>query len=158
MKARLTHCSFLMLLMLLVGAQPLLAQGVDAGRVSRVTHEVSMEVYSPFCPGKTLAMCPSPNAAEVRRDIQDMASKGMEKEAIKDAVVEKYGEEFRLQEPPASDNVMLLVAILITLFLVVLLVRFFARKGPATPDSAATDAENEGEDDYLDELRDEYKS
>lgn len=154
MKARLVFWFFLALLVAPQG----FAQDVEAGRISRVTHEVSMEVYSPFCPGKTLAMCPSPNAAEVRRDIQDMASNGMEKEAIKDAVVTKYGEEFRLVEPPASDNIMLLILILVTLFVVVLLVRFFARKS-STPEADATSAESEGEpDDYLDELRDEYQS
>ena len=157
MKVRFIGLGFLVLLL---GAEPVFAQDVDAGRISRVTHEVSMEVYSPFCPGKTLAMCPSPNAAEVRRDIQDMASKGMDKEAIKDAVVSKYGEEFRLQEPPASDNWVLLIGILITLFLVVLLIRYVARKGPTSSESSGKpESENEQEtEDYLDELRDEYKS
>ncbi len=96
--------SLALLLVVAVLSPTLAFAQVDDGTVSRISHEVSMEVYSPFCPGKTLAMCPSPNAAEVRMDIQAMAKQGMQKEAIKDAVVSKYGEEFRLQEPPASDN------------------------------------------------------
>lgn len=147
----------LALLLIVAVLSPTLAFAqVDDGTVSRISHEVSMEVYSPFCPGKTLAMCPSPNAAEVRMDIQAMAKQGMEKEAIKDAVVSKYGEEFRLQEPPASDNFGLLGAIFLTLIAAFGIVRFISRR--KSDDAAeSTPSEKAEEDEYLDELRDSYR-
>lgn len=146
----------LAILLLTSLAAPAWAQDVDPGTVSRITHEVSMEVYSPFCPGKTLAMCPSPNAADVRMDIQKMATEGMEKEAIKDEVVKKYGEEFRLQPPPASDNYGLFALILLTFIGVFGIVKFISRKpsdGAPQPDPTIHE-----EDDYLDELREEVRS
>ena len=79
------------------------AHGVrDSGEVSKVTQEVSKEIYSPFCPGKTLAMCPSGGASEVRQEIQVLAKEGLEKQDIKEAIIDKYGEEFRMVEPPAE--------------------------------------------------------
>jgi cytochrome c-type biogenesis protein CcmH/NrfF len=94
--------------LLLLVTSPALAQSTDAtptvGEVARMRTEVSNEIYSPFCPGKTLAMCTSPNAAAVRRDIQDLARDGKDKETIKNEIVARYGEEFRFTEPPAQDN------------------------------------------------------
>lgn len=131
---------------------------VDEGAVSRISHEVTMEVYSPFCPGKTLAMCPSPNAAEVRMDIQAMARKGMAKEDIKNTVVAKYGEEFRLHEPPASDNYGLFGAILLTLLAAGGIVVFISRrKSNDSPEPAPTSEKKLEDEDYLDELRDSYR-
>ena len=113
--------------LLLHASDPLLAQ-TSAGEVSRLTVEVSNEIYSPFCPGKTLMMCPSPNAAKVRRDIQDLARSGMEKEAIKNQIVATYGEEFRITEPPAKDNALLVTIILIALAIAILAVILLSRR------------------------------
>jgi cytochrome c-type biogenesis protein CcmH/NrfF len=52
---------------------PPAAPARDPGQVSQITMEISNQIYSPFCPGKTLVMCPSPGAAEVRQRIQNMA-------------------------------------------------------------------------------------
>lgn len=161
-------------LLLLLATAPALAQeggeAPSAGEVSRITVEVSNEIYSPFCPGKTLMMCPSPNAAKVRRDVQDMVRAGKSKEEIKNEIVAVYGEEFRLVEPPAQDNYALLTAILLGLALaaaaVVLLSRHRKRvaSGPdhEVPTGPTTDEEIEEElsDDeraYLRELRQEYE-
>ena len=130
---------------------------VDDGAVSRISHEVSMEVYSPFCPGKTLAMCPSPNAAEVRMDIQAMARQGMAKEDIKNTVVAKYGEEFRLHEPPASDNYGLFGGILLSLIAAGAIVAFISRRKSGDSSEPAQTAEKNDDDDYRDELRDAYR-
>ena len=45
----------------------------DARRAQRLADDLK----SPFCPGKTLKTCTSPNAAKVRRDIQQMVLDGM---------------------------------------------------------------------------------
>ncbi len=46
---------------------------------------------SPFCPGRTLADCPSPNAAEWRSDIRDMVERGMSAAEIQDALEARTG-------------------------------------------------------------------
>ncbi len=129
----------------------------ETGEVSRLTVEVSNEIYSPFCPGKTLMMCPSPNAAKVRRDIQDLAKKGLDKEEIKNQVVATYGEQFRIVEPPPKDNMMLIVLILIALVLAVVAVAFLSKRKKALATST-TKQENQAEDDTpLQDLSDDEK-
>jgi cytochrome c-type biogenesis protein CcmH/NrfF len=46
---------------------------VDARRAQKLADDLK----SPFCPGKTLKTCTSPNAAKLRREIQDMVKGGM---------------------------------------------------------------------------------
>lgn len=136
------------------------------GEVSVMTQQISEEVYSPYCPGKTLAMCPSAGAAEVRRDIQTMAAAGMDKEAIKEAVITKYGEQFRLTPPGASDDLMLGVIIGVGFLLAIFAIWFFTRgrtdDAVPTADAAASDPApgddlSAEERAYLDEVRSEYQ-
>lgn len=150
-------------------AAPALAQQPEPqakadGRVSQITQEVSQEIYSPFCPGKTLAMCPSPAAADVRRDIQDMAAEGLNKKQIKERVIAEYGEEFRLEEPPISDDIGLLVLIAVGLLGAGGAVFVFSRRNPdkpparaKSPGSEPSKDAGESEDPYLDELRSQYR-
>lgn len=100
----------------------------DASEVSRITREVSEGIESPYCPGQSLAMCPSSNAAETRRDVQDMAREGMDAPEIKEELVDRYGEGYEFHEPPQSDQVTLLVGIVLGLALAVGAVGFMARQ------------------------------
>ena len=134
------------------------------GEVSRISQEINDEIYSPFCPGKTLDMCPSPNAAEVRREIQSLAAQGQAKDQIKAKILQTYGEEFRIVEPPAQDNAMLLIAIILGLIFALALVRVLStRRAGASGDAAAlggpqasTQEPHSAEDaEYLDRLRQE---
>jgi cytochrome c-type biogenesis protein CcmH/NrfF len=49
------------------------------------------EVMSPFCPGLTLADCPSPNAFTMRGDIERRLKNGESRQAIVDELVRTYG-------------------------------------------------------------------
>jgi cytochrome c-type biogenesis protein CcmH/NrfF len=49
------------------------------------------EVMSPFCPGLTLADCPSPNAFTMRGDIEKRLQNGESRQAIVDELVKTYG-------------------------------------------------------------------
>lgn len=143
-------------------------------QATRLANDVSYQILSPFCPGKSLAMCPSPAAAEVRRDIMEMAKSGMDKDAIKGAVIEEYGEEFRLVEPPWADNVGLLGALAGGLGLAFLAVVIISRRRatPAgdqgaepTPPPAVglaetgdqVDDEGDPDESYLSKLREQYR-
>ena len=44
---------------------------------SRRAQKLADDLKSPFCPGKTLKACTSPNAARLRREIQDMVKQGL---------------------------------------------------------------------------------
>ncbi|RDV38581.1 hypothetical protein DV096_07140 [Bradymonadaceae bacterium TMQ3] len=159
--------AWLLALAFMAPASAVLAQDVarSADEVSRMTREISQEIYSPYCPGKTLAMCPSANAGVARMDIQKMASEGMEKDAIKAELIERFGEDFEVVEPPAEDNAKLLGSIVVGLILAVLAVVALARRRMAgdghvaDEDGPSSSMEPiDDEDGYLDELRDDYLS
>jgi cytochrome c-type biogenesis protein CcmH/NrfF len=134
----------------------------EPGAASAISQQISQEIYSPFCPGKTLAMCPSSQASEVRQEIQQMARDGMAKQAIIDAVISDIGEEYRIVEPPPEDNYMLLGLLVAALALCLAAIYFFGRrgrgKGGDEPEDelSAQDELSEQERLYLEELRAEY--
>ena len=67
---------------------------------SRRAQRLSDELKSPFCPGKTLKTCTSPNAAKVRRDIQEMVAKGLSDEEIVKTLKETYDrDDFSVANP-----------------------------------------------------------
>ena len=55
-------------------------------------NELYDEVMSPFCPGRTLSNCPSPQAAQLREQIKQRVAAGSTDEQIKDELYEVYGE------------------------------------------------------------------
>lgn len=147
--------ALLMTLCLSVGTVAM-AQDLSEGQVARIRKEVSNEIMSPFCPGKNLDMCTSPNAAAVRRDIQDMARAGKDKAQIKKAILAQYGEEFKVIEPPAEDDALLLAMIFGGLIAAISLLVFITRRkkrSTTTTDSHApvSDASLEQKEAPLDE-------
>lgn len=174
---RTTLPFFVALALLFAGWTATAQTTLDEGVISRTTMEVSNEVMSPFCPGKTLAMCPSPAAAEVRRDIQKMAREGSDTETIKQALIDKYGDEFKRVEPSQSDNALVLALVGAGLLLCLFVVLWISKRGTGRDeDDASGRGDDDGDDDsgsgtgsgsgggedgdpdnpYLDALRDEY--
>lgn len=131
----------------------------NPGEVSNVVQDLSQRIESPFCPGKTLAMCPSGNAAEVRRDIQRMAREGKSPDAIERAIIDKYGEKYRLKPPPKEDNYALLGLVGVGLVVCIGAVGWFVRREDepdADPDRDDDDWDDR-DDVYLEDLRDQYQ-
>ena len=152
----------LIILMVTSWALAVSATERSADEVSRMATQISQEIYSPYCPGKTLAMCPSGNALDARMEIQDMARQGMSKDQIKATVLERYGEGFELVEPPRRDNLGLLGGIVGGLAIAVIAVGFLARRRLSESDEgrdefADSPEDHDDNDLYLDELRSEYK-
>lgn len=140
------------------GATPALAPR-PAGDAAQLADQISNEIFSPFCPGKTLDMCPSPNAATVRRDIHEMSREGFSREQIKTNILAEYGEEFRIVEPPAEDNNGLLAALGLGLLFAIAVVFFLSRKrkdsdGDDEPEETFGPIADEDQG-YLSELRED---
>ncbi len=155
-----TSLGLVLALLLSVAATQAAADEPIDPHAARLANEVAHNILSPFCPGKTLAMCPSPAAGEVRMKIQDMAAAGMDEQQIKDAVIEEHGEEFRIVEPPWIDNLGLLGVLGAGLGLALLAVVIISRRRATTPDSTSSDAppkEPDADDPYLAELRKQYR-
>ena len=49
------------------------------------------ELMSPFCPGRTLSDCPSPNATAVREEIRAWVHQGQSDEQIRTALRARFG-------------------------------------------------------------------
>jgi len=75
-------------------ATPAQAQGAmaDEDALSRRAHQYSNGVMSPFCKGRTLNDCPSPNAAMLRDRIKGMMRQGMSDEQIMQELTRTYGD------------------------------------------------------------------
>ena len=68
------------------GGEPSLA-------AEQIAQSLSHELMSPYCPGRTLSSCPSPNARKLEAFILDEASKGKSKEQIEQELVASFGRE-----------------------------------------------------------------
>lgn len=64
-------------------------------------YNLSSELMSPFCPGRTLASCPSPQAAELVQWMVVQEAGGATREQVIAMLIEDYGEEI-LGAPPAK--------------------------------------------------------
>ena len=84
------------LLVLLAGvaqAAPLKAQTDEAlNREARIIFET---VLSPYCPGRTISNCPSPQAEVLRTDIKEQLASGKTPEEIKEELYATFGDELR---------------------------------------------------------------
>ena len=63
--------------------------------MEREAYRLERELMSPFCPGRTLADCPSPDAAELRRRIRSDLEAGVPPEDIVQEVQLRFGEAVR---------------------------------------------------------------
>lgn len=66
-------------------------------------YQLSHELMSPFCPGRTLAACSSPQAADMRVWIVEQEEAGRSEEEVKAELYQSYGEIMR-SSPLASGG------------------------------------------------------
>ena len=100
--------SALALLALLAG--PAGGQETRAPNTSPEARDIFRTVMSPFCPGLTLADCPSPAAYDLRDEIRARLEAGETPDAILDSLVAEYGQEV-LGNPSGTPLGRLAVAI-----------------------------------------------
>ena len=66
-------------------------EGDDVVR-ARTAHEIAADLMSPFCPGRTLAECGSPDAAAVREEIRNEVAAGDSPDAIRTRIDQRFGD------------------------------------------------------------------
>jgi cytochrome c-type biogenesis protein CcmH/NrfF len=84
------RCAALALLLAL--AAPARSAELDV-EAARRAHRVAASVMSPFCPGRTLADCPSPDAAALRQDVRALLDAGASEEEVRQRLEARFGEE-----------------------------------------------------------------
>ena len=65
----------------------------------QVAKQIFSEVFSPFCPGRALADCPSSSAAELKTEIRKRISAGASETEIKTYLFTLYGDEISALPP-----------------------------------------------------------
>jgi cytochrome c-type biogenesis protein CcmH/NrfF len=101
------------------------------------SYDLAGELMSPYCPGRTLSSCPSPQAAELVQWMVVQEAAGVTREEVVEILIERFGEEI-LGAPPAKGVWLwaygfLILTIVIGggLVVVVVLRRIVARSGGA---------------------------
>ena len=89
-RRRLAHLLALVLLLLVAGQGPALHAQPVPGE-TREDARLFREVMSPFCPGLTLADCPSPEAFELRKTLAGRLASGELRETLAHELVAQYG-------------------------------------------------------------------
>jgi len=73
-------------------AQTVEGKSLDDPKTEALAFDIAQRTMSPFCPGRTLADCPSPNATEWRQEIRAMLKQGMSPAEIQKALNKRAGE------------------------------------------------------------------
>jgi cytochrome c-type biogenesis protein CcmH/NrfF len=145
-------------------AQP--SSGEPAGQPPEaVLQELSNDLMSPYCPGRTIKSCPSKAARQLEDEILAKAKAGETREEIETDLVARFGREIIGYQPPPLMLWGTVVLALFALVTVLILGRRWVRRtgSPArtagsSPDPGAGDrrkpsrAELDALDDALDEV------
>ena len=70
-----------------------LATANVAGADAQWGYALAHDLMSPFCPGRTLAQCPSPQADELRVWILTQEAAGATRAEVESMLIERFGEE-----------------------------------------------------------------
>jgi len=125
-RARTLAAAALAAALLGAGLAPERAGAADAGR--GWGHAVAREFMSPYCPGRTLADCPSPQAQTLRAWILVQEAAGRTREDVEAELLERYGDQL-LAAPRAQGFGLAAYAVPIGVFLAGgALVAFFLRR------------------------------
>lgn len=131
----------LVLVIAAVGCAPLPPDEVSDE--SRQVQEIVRNTASPFCPGKTLDSCPSPRAAEWRRDVHEWVEEGVPEPEIRERLQARVP-GFELSIPPVKWGwlIPVLALALSTSWFIVMARRFRSRgRSPQpSPESDQQDA------------------
>ena len=73
----------------------LAGKSLQGEALDREATNLYQQVFSPFCPGRSLNDCPSSKAAELKDQLRAELESGKPPEVILDEVIQKFGEQYR---------------------------------------------------------------
>jgi len=123
------------------------APQVDASSAPSWAYELPADLMSPFCPGRTLADCPSPAAASIRMWILVQAAAGRTREDVEAELLQRYGDRIR-STPKAEGFGWAAYLVPLGVFvggglLVAIVLRRMTRGAPPPPPASARPADPE---------------
>jgi cytochrome c-type biogenesis protein CcmH/NrfF len=119
-----------LLLLALFAAGPAAAAEPD----ERWAYDLAHDLMSPYCPGRALAECPSPQADQLRLWIIGQARAGATREQVEAELAANFGDQIR--QAPRAEGIGVVAYALPVAFVVggaVLLVVFLRRSGGSDP-------------------------
>ncbi len=66
------------------------------------SYELERELMSPYCPGRSLIECPSPQATELRLWIQAQEQAGVSRASVEERLFQRFGEQ--LSHSPRAEG------------------------------------------------------
>ena len=101
--------------------------------LDREATNLYQQVFSPFCPGRSLNDCPSSKAAELKDEMRAQLKAGKSSEAVLQEVFQKYGDQYRTVPKFAGVGILVwLVPASFVLIGLILAVSFSLRKKKAS--------------------------
>lgn len=102
-------------------------------------YDLGHELMSPYCPGRTLATCPSPQAAELVQWIVTQEAAGVSQEQVLEMLVDRFGEDI-LGAPPAEGFTLWAYILPVAVFVIggglaFVVLRRVVKGGPRQPDA-----------------------
>ena len=64
----------------------------EASERARRAHAITRDVMSPYCPGRTLSDCSSPDAAALRAEIRELMAEGVDEREIRRRLESRFGD------------------------------------------------------------------
>jgi cytochrome c-type biogenesis protein CcmH/NrfF len=134
--------ALLFALLMAVGSPASEARSEPAGRAesSGWSEQLERELMSPYCPGRSLVECPSPQATELRLWIQSQERAGVSRDSVEARLFQQFGDQLR--HGPRAEGFGLWAylvpagALLAGLGLVLVFLRRQSRPAPASPATA----------------------
>ena len=116
------------------------AYSIDAKEAKEVANELSLEVMSPYCPGRSLRDCPSVGSTDLREEIYRRVLAGESKQKIKDELYvrfEKEGVDIRAIPEFAGFGSMVWIGPAIFLLIGFFVLTFWLRKNKTNKEGEA---------------------
>lgn len=131
---------WLVLVVTLYSPVALAASSETAQQQLQRSAEIYKTTMSPFCPGRTLDACPSPNATAWRDDIRRWVAEGLSTEDIRRRLKERTDQDLTGAPSTALDAVLPFGATVLSLVLLGVLLRLLVKPNTPTPTPANTSA------------------
>jgi cytochrome c-type biogenesis protein CcmH len=87
-------------LVLVFAAPASAAEPAPAPELEGWAYTLANELMSPYCPGRTLSDCPSPQASDLRLWIVAQEAAGASREEVEATLYERFGDEIRSTPKP----------------------------------------------------------
>jgi cytochrome c-type biogenesis protein CcmH/NrfF len=130
-------------LLLMLGAGSAAGQAVSDPEVARQAHGISSDVMSPYCPGRTLADCPSPNAAALREEVRELLTAGVPEAEVRARLEARFGDDIVGVPRSVWGWILPALALMLGAWALIMALRSLSQRSPSEATAVDPDLEAE---------------